>query len=300
MIVEQIERLIGGTTHFSLDSGRVASHEGETSIGFGDIGVLFRLNVMGDALSVALDRAGIPFVRSGETPLRSRYPVNILWRFFQTLQYPDNPHCAKLYEQSLSEAFITEQPLSETFQTNGTLPELIDRAVKWHEFDCSSEKTAEALNRLKQLAANLEGNLETFLDILSLERGIDHGILIGDRVALMSIHAAKGLEWPVVFLTGCEDRLMPCTLFGSSDEKEERRLFYVGMTRARSQLILSRAKRRTLNGRVLTLDASPFLHVLTEDICMPLERRAWKPRQKPHRQLNLFGSRGFQDPPLQG
>ncbi|MFO7987647.1 MAG: UvrD-helicase domain-containing protein [Desulfatiglandaceae bacterium] len=300
MIVEHIERLIGGTTYFSLDSGRVASHEGELSIGFGDIGVLFRLNDMGDALGEALDRAGIPFVRSGETPLRARYPVNILWRFFQTLQYPDNPHYAKLYKQALSEAFITEKTSSEMFETDGTLPELIDHAARWHEFDCSSEETAEALSRLEQLAANLEGNIETFLDILSLERGIDHGILIGDRVALMSIHAAKGLEWPVVFMTGCEDRLMPCTLFGSRDEKEERRLFYVGMTRARSRLILSHAKRRTLNGRVLTMDASPFLHELTEDICMPLERRGWKPREKPHRQLKLFDSRGFQDPPPGG
>ena len=52
-------------------------------------------------------------------------------------------------------------------------------------------------------------------------------------MALMSLHAAKGLEWPVVFITGCEDGLIPCTLFGDRDEEEEKRLFYVGMTRAR-------------------------------------------------------------------
>jgi len=296
MIVEQIERLIGGTTHFSLDSGRVASHEGEASIGFGDIGVLFRLNVMGDALSVALDRAGIPFVRSGESPLIAQYPVKVLWRFFQTLRYPGNPFYAKLYKQSLSESLITENPSSETFETQGNLTELIDRAARWHEFDRSSEETAEALSRLKQLATNLEGNIETFLDILSLERGIDHTIRFGDRVALMSIHAAKGLEWPVVFITGCEDRLMPCTLFGSGDEKEERRLFYVAMTRAKSRLILSRVKRRSLNGRVLTMDASPFLDAIPKDILLSLDRRGWRPRKKVHRQLTLFDSKNFDYP----
>jgi superfamily I DNA/RNA helicase len=250
--------------------------------------VLFRLNAQGDALEKALDRAGIPFIRSGETPLIARYPVNILWRFFQTLQYPDNPYYAKLYKQSLSEAAITKEQSSGVFETHGALSELIDSAITLHDFECSSEESIEALRRLKQLAANFEGNIETFLDTLSLERGIDHALVLGDRVGLMSIHAAKGLEWPVVFITGCEDQLMPCTLFGSRDEEEERRLFYVGMTRARSRLILSHVKRRTLNGRVLTMDPSPFLDDLPKDILIPLERRGWKPRKKPHRQLKLF------------
>jgi superfamily I DNA/RNA helicase len=104
----------------------------------------------------------------------------------------------------------------------------------------------------------------------------------------MSIHAAKGLEWPVVFITGCEDQLMPCILFGSRDDEEERRLFYVGLTRARSRLILSHVKRRTLNGRVLNMGPSPFLDDIPKDILIPLERRGWKPRKKPHMQLKLF------------
>jgi DNA helicase-2/ATP-dependent DNA helicase PcrA len=288
MIVEQVERLIGGTTYFSLDSGRVASHEGELSLGFGDIGVLFRLNAQGDALEAALNRAGIPFIRSGETPLIARYPVNILWRFFQTLQYPDNLYYAKSYKQSLSEAAIKMEPSAEAFETRGAVSELVDNAITVHNFEYSSEESIETLRRLKQLASNFEGTIEAFLDTLSLERGIDHALVLGDRVALMSIHAAKGLEWPVVFITGCEDQLMPCTLFGGRDEEEERRLFYVGMTRARSRLILSHVKHRTLNGRVLTMDPSSFLDNIPEDILIPLERRGWKPRKKPHMQLKLF------------
>lgn len=288
MIVEQVERFIGGTTYFSLDSGRVASYEGDLSLGFGDIGVLFRLNVQGDALEEAFDRAGIPFVRSGEIPLIARYPVNILWRFLQILQYPDNPYYAKLYKQSLSEAVITRDLSVESFERKGALSEFIDRAITAHDFDCSSEESVESLRRLKQLATNFEGNMETFLDTLSLERGIDHANLIGDRVALMSIHAAKGLEWPVVFITGCEDQLMPCTLFGNKDEEEERRLFYVGMTRAQFRLIITHVKRRTLNGRVLAMEPSPFLDDIPKDILIPLERRGWKPRKKPHTQLKLF------------
>jgi DNA helicase-2/ATP-dependent DNA helicase PcrA len=105
---------------------------------------------------------------------------------------------------------------------------------------------------------------------------------------LMSIHAAKGLEWPVVFITGCEDQLIPCSLFGSRDDEEERRLFYVGMTRARSRLILSHANRRTLNGRAFTMKPSPFFNDIPGEICSPLERRKWKPKGKAHKQLELF------------
>lgn len=288
MVVEQIERLIGGTSYFSLDSGRVASHEGELSVGFGDIGVLFRLNAQGDALEEALNRAGIPLVRSGETSLIGRYPVNILWSFFQVLKNPGNPFYAKMYDSLLSDDGRKRKEMTKSFETGGSLKDLIDRTVEAHDFDCLSEESLDGLDRLRNLSVNFEGNIQAFLDTLSLERGIDHEILAGDRVALMSIHAAKGLEWPVVFITGCEDQLIPCSLFGSMDGEEERRIFYVGLTRACSWLFLSHVKRRALNGRVIKMKPSPFLKDIPENLCKPLDRRGWKPKGKPHKQLDLF------------
>jgi DNA helicase-2/ATP-dependent DNA helicase PcrA len=288
MIVEQVERLIGGTTYFSLDSGRVSSYEGELSLGFGDIGVLYRLNAQGDALAGALDRAGIPFLRSGESPLVSRYPINILWRYLQTLQYPENAYYAKLYDGLFPDAAKTRMSAIKDLHADMSLSGLIDRAVHYHDFDDLSEQSVEALRRLKQIAADFEGNVAAFLDTLSLERGIDHAALLGDRVALMSLHAAKGLEWPVVFIIGCEDQLMPCALFGNRDDAEERRLLYVGMTRARSRLILSHAARRNLNGRVLHMKPSPFLDAISEEFVSRLDRGGWKARKRKHKQLELF------------
>ena len=288
MIVEQIERLIGGTSFFSLDSGRGAHHEGELSLGFGDIGVLYRLNAQGDALEEALDRAGIPYSRSGETPLTSRYPVNILLRFFQSLLYPDNPYYTKLYNTLIEDSGINIKEAIEALQAGISLPDLIDLSVSLHKFDCSSEETSEALGRLKQLAEDFEEDMALFLYTLSLERGIDHTVLFGDRVAIMSIHAAKGLEWPVVFITGCEDQLMPCSLFGSRDGEEERRLFYVGMTRTRFKLILSYVNRRLLNGRILHMNRSPFIDAIPQNLCDPLEPWGRKPKKKPNKQLDLF------------
>lgn len=74
----------------------------------------------------------------------------------------------------------------------------------------------------------------------------------GERVTLMTLHRAKGLEFPVVFLAGCETGLLPYSgpaHHGGPDEAEERRLFYVGMTRAKNRLFLSYAEKRTLFGR---------------------------------------------------
>ncbi|UCF57775.1 MAG: UvrD-helicase domain-containing protein [Deltaproteobacteria bacterium] len=288
MIVEQIEKLMGGTTYFSLDSGRVSSHEDGENFSFGDIAVLFRLNAQGDALQKAVARAGIPFIRSGEKPLINRYPVTIVWRFFQALQYPDNPYYLQTYLDLPDMRSLKGEEILRHCETNDSLKDLIDQAVTLHEFDCSSEDSAEALRRLKEIAESFDGDMESFLDALSLERGIDHVGLLGDRVALMSLHAAKGLEWPMVFITGCEDGLIPCTLFGTRDEQEEKRLLYVGMTRARLKLIISYASRRMITGRVLHMKPSPFIHLIPEEFCAPLERAGWKRKEKTHKQLDLF------------
>ena len=165
---------------------------------------------------------------------------------------------------------------------------LIHQAVALHGLTSLSEEEEDRLRRLNDLAKSGHDSLHSFLDALSLERGIDHAGLLGDRVAVMTLHAAKGLEWPVVFITGCEDQLLPCTLFGDQDEAEEKRLFYVGMTRARSRLILSHSARRTLNGRPLDMMPSPFTLLIPPHLRRPLERRPWKPKKKIPNQLRLF------------
>jgi uncharacterized protein (TIGR00375 family) len=288
MIVATIERLFGGTTHFSLDSGRVASHEDGISVGFGDIGILYRLNVQGDAIEEALNRAGIPLVRSGEKPLIETPLVKLVWRFLQTVQYPATPFYANAYARILDEMELGRPDNGGTLDLRGNLPGLIEKVVSIHDLESENGEEPEAYGRLLERAEHFEGNLASFLDSLALERGIDHGCLTGDRVVLMSLHASKGLEWPVVFITGCEEKLIPCSLFGDRDDAEERRLFYVGMTRTRSRLILSHVRRRSLNGRVLEMAPSPFLETLPSDLCLPLERGNWKSKARPHQQLKLF------------
>jgi DNA helicase-2/ATP-dependent DNA helicase PcrA len=71
------------------------------------------------------------------------------------------------------------------------------------------------------------------------------------------MHAAKGLEFPVVFIAGCEDGLVPSV--AAEDREEERRLLYMAMTRARQRLFLSWARRRRLFGRTEAREMSPFV-----------------------------------------
>jgi DNA helicase-2/ATP-dependent DNA helicase PcrA len=88
-----------------------------------------------------------------------------------------------------------------------------------------------------------------------------------EKVSLMTLHASKGLEFPVVLIAGCEDGLLPMGLAAfESDIEEERRLFYVGMTRAKERLVLVNARSRRLWGEALMLKASPFVIDIPDDL----------------------------------
>ena len=105
------------------------------------------------------------------------------------------------------------------------------------------------------------------------------------------MHAAKGLEFPVVFVVGCENGILPLT-WGKASRTvldEERRLFYVGVTRAMSKLYLCRAKKRRWRGKIRELPPSPYLADIEEWLLerhrSPLSARHARDRDE---QLSLF------------
>jgi DNA helicase-2/ATP-dependent DNA helicase PcrA len=112
-----------------------------------------------------------------------------------------------------------------------------------------------------------------------------------DRVSLLTLHASKGLEFAVVFIVGCEDGLLPLR-FGSDDQgahlDEERRLFFVGMTRARERLFLSRATKRLWRGQLRQQVVSPFVIAIEQEL-LERSKSLLTPRTKPDaEQLDLF------------
>jgi len=132
------------------------------------------------------------------------------------------------------------------------------------------EKTEEAKGRLENLEALLagmeehagsEGSLAEYLEQVALITDLDAYDPSLDRVTLMTLHAAKGLEFPVVFMTGMEEGLFPHSRANAEGEEveEERRLCYVGMTRAMEKLYLSHARRRRVYGTFQYNPPSRFL-----------------------------------------
>jgi DNA helicase II / ATP-dependent DNA helicase PcrA len=164
-------------------------------------------------------------------------------------------------EQSPSQpAEAASQPLASQQDSVATTADLlkflIDRTgyIKLLE----GEDTPEAFSRIENLRELVNASMDSRDRGESLDQFLDHAALISDaddydersQITLMSLHAAKGLEFPLVFLSGLEEGLFPHsrTMLQPDDVEEERRLCYVGMTRAMDQLILTRAVYRRRYG----------------------------------------------------
>jgi len=123
---------------------------------------------------------------------------------------------------------------------------------------------AERIEEFEEAIEDYDYSLRAFLESISLESAIDKWDEKQDAVSLMTLHAAKGLEWPNVWIAGCEDGLVPLR---SGDMEEERRLFFVGVTRARDMLFLSGARERYRWGKVHDCSVTPFVSEM-EEVCL--------------------------------
>lgn len=144
-------------------------------------------------------------------------------------------------------------------------------------YDTAKEKDQERLENIDELVRvaeefdrrqGAEGTLKGFLDYVALLTELDRDDEDADMVTLMTVHASKGLEFPVVFMIGMEESLFPHfrsveTLFGI---EEERRLCYVGMTRARERLILTHAESRMVAGKPSETFPSRFLDEIPPEL----------------------------------
>ncbi len=146
---------------------------------------------------------------------------------------------------------------------------------------------AEAMAQILQKAQVYPHRLTAFLSDIALETDTDTYREKARRVALMTMHAAKGLEFPVVFIAGCEDGLIPfCRQEQEpADIIEERRLFYVAITRAKEALFFTWAKARNRYGKRTAQEVSPFFQSIESSL---LDPHTASPKKKRHIQLSLF------------
>ncbi|MDF3055008.1 MAG: uvrD [Gammaproteobacteria bacterium] len=180
--------------------------------------------------------------------------------------------------------FITLVDNLDIATRNITLREQTQYLIKYsgilaHHSQEKSEKARARVENLEELV-NAAGQfssdpeeqdlpiLTTFLTHISLESGERQGDYQEDAVHLMTLHAAKGLEFPLVFLTGLEEGLFPHNMSAQNlaQLEEERRLCYVGMTRAMQKLYLTYAEKRYLHGREMRQRPSRFIKEIPEEL----------------------------------
>ncbi|HET7559883.1 MAG TPA: 3'-5' exonuclease, partial [Limnochordia bacterium] len=166
--------------------------------------------------------------------------------------------------ESLSVTALTEAVLQES----GYMHELVEE--KTLEAEGRIENLREFLSVTKQYEEENGANatLDGFLEHVDLISDVDAYDQSAECVTLMSLHAAKGLEFDAIFLVGMEDGVFPHSraIWEPGELEEERRLCYVGMTRARKRLYLTCARQRTLFGQLRANDASRFLDELPREV----------------------------------
>ena len=248
-IASTIENLIGGHNLFSIDSSRTAGQKSELS--FSDFAILYRTSSQLPPIIEALDRTGMPYVTVSNEPLCSKKPVHDL--------------------------------LSRLTDGKNIIEQLEDLSKEF-----ADKIDNNTINFLLDTARNFETKTD-FIHEISMSTEADTLDKRADRITLMTLHSSKGLEFKCVFIAGLEDGILP--LYKAKEEnetEEERRLLYVGMTRAEERLFLTRAIKRKWLGKYKNLKISPFLEKIERNL---LELSKFEQKQKEEnntQQLSLF------------
>jgi DNA helicase II / ATP-dependent DNA helicase PcrA len=280
VVALRIERLLGGTALHAFDSGLVdpAAERRAPDLSFSDFAILSRTTGAAEPVAAALERRGLPFVCPARWR-RDHLLAPILALLEALLDPPADPPrgAPRGLRGRLASASVRDG-----------LEALVRRA-------CPEARREAARARVLGLASMLPpggpGLAAWGPAVLSLARSLGEADGLDDRaqaISLLTLHASKGLEFQVVFILGCEEGLLPFDRAVAEDGgvEEERRLLYVGMTRARHLLHLTLSLRREVRGRRVASRPSRFLDDLPPHLLD--EQGGEAPRPRSAGQLVLF------------
>ena len=286
-VARTIEAMIGGLRFFSMDSG-ITTGDDDNEQTLSDFVVLCRLKNEMDELQQAFKNHSIPYQIVGEKPFFKEEPIKSIIDIMSFCYNEDNVF---LRDKIIAENKISLSNLNDIKVLIKYKP--VKKAIEIivnNFFQDKKNDFKKEIKRLIDLSSDYDNDFEKFLRFVALGVGTDTYNADIENVTIMTLHAAKGLEFKSVFIIGCEDGLLPYSLFENqkADTNEEKRLLYVGMTRAKKHLFLSNARRRFIKGREYILPRSPFINNIEKELIDFSKIQFKKKTKEDDTQLSLF------------
>ncbi|HOL05916.1 MAG TPA: ATP-dependent helicase [Syntrophorhabdaceae bacterium] len=256
-IVREIEKKMGATSHYSLTQNDFRG-EWDNNYRFSDFAVLFRTNHQADVIREAFVDSGIPYQLIKDV-------------FYEAIE--DIIDKLKMSTNEIPQGKNIAHILDDAFATADTEGLLGLKRNLLHAYEALQAEIA----------------LKKVTDELYLFRSPDAIDRSSDSVSLMTLHMSKGLEFKVVFIAGFEEGLIPYSLANTEEEiEEERRLFYVGMTRAKEELFLLCSEKRHVHGAIRMCKKSRFFYEIPDGLMDEITiSKKEKPKKRP-KQQSLF------------
>lgn len=291
-IVDEIQSLINHPTN---------------QLKYRDIAILYRTNAQSRVLEEAFLHAGIPYILVGGVKFYDRKEVKDALAFVRYLINPKDSVSKKRIEKLGKRRFEKFNEFVKDFNKSHTYPkrdrnkadaelstlDILDLVIQKTDylalFQKETEENLARLENLKELrsVATEFPDINEFLEnvaLVELSQNSDKSLITNnqsprDAVTLMTLHAAKGLEFPVIFIVGMEEGLFPHSrsLMDTGQMEEERRLAYVGITRAKDTLYFTYANSRLYFGERISNPPSRFIMDIPENLLESLGGQNYKP-----------------------
>lgn len=262
-----------------------------TKVGYqyNDFAVLYRTNAQSRVIEESLLHAGIPYVLVGGTRFYDRAEIKDVLCYLRLLVNPKDA-VSKIRSEKLGvkrlQKFTEYQDSVDVSQkkTLEIMDEVLSKTGYLEKYARETEENLNKLENIKELrsVASEFPILNEFLENVALVEAEEQSRGTNKNgVTLMTLHAAKGLEFPVVFLVGLEEGIFPHSrsLWDTNQLEEERRLAYVGITRAKEILYLTYADRRLYFGRTMSNPPSRFLIDIPERVLDVTESHIQRPTE---------------------
>jgi len=228
-----------------------------------DFTVLYRTNAQSRAIEEAFLKTNFPYKIVGTVKFYDRKEIKDILAYLKLIINPHDPVSLKRIRLKKFYDLIAQFKKASQRLTLTKLIGLIIEKIDYRNYLLKSEQGESRWENVQELftVADKYNDLERFLEDISLLSNHDEVETNKNLVNLMTLHCAKGLEFPVVFITGCEEGIFPHSksFFDPSQMEEERRLCYVGITRAKQRVYLTFTRQRRLWGQTMVNQPSRFL-----------------------------------------